>query len=95
MRKITRDAVDAFMNRKPFKRSNTEVVVCPSDTRMYLHKHLIAIIDLLGNIRVSNAGYSTNVTKERLNGIPDVTVTQKNFKWYLNGKEWDGSFTEV
>ena len=95
MRKITRDAVDAFMKRVPFKRSNTEVVVCPSHTCMYLHGHLIATIDSLGNIRVSNAGYFTNVTKERLNGIPAVTVNQKNHEWYLNGVEWDGRFTGV
>lgn len=95
MRQITKDAVNAFMRREPFKQSNTEVAVHPSNTRMYLHGHLIAIIDLLGNIRVTNAGYFTNVTKERLNGIPTVTVQQKNFEWYLNGEKWDGSFTEV
>lgn len=95
MRKITRDAVNAFMHRKPFKRSNTEVAVHPSNTRMYLHGHLIAMIDLLGNIRVTNAGYFTNVTKERLNGIPTVAVKQKKLEWYLNGEKWDGSMTEV
>lgn len=95
MRKITQDAVNAFMRREPFKRANTEVAIYPSDTRMYLHGHLIAIIDLMGNIKVSNAGYFTNTTKERLNGIPTVTVNQKNFEWYLNGEKWDGSLTEV
>lgn len=95
MRKITRDAVNAFMRREPFKRSNTEVAVHPSNTRMYLHGHLIAMIDLLGNIKVTNAGYFTNTTKERLNGIPTVTVKQKKLEWYLNGEKWDGSWTEV
>lgn len=95
MRKITRDAVKAFMRREPFKQSNTEVAIYPTDTRMYLHGHLIAVIDLMGNLWVTNAGYFTNVTKERLNGIPTVTVQQKNFEWYLNGEKWDGSLTKV
>lgn len=95
MRKITRDAVDAFMRREPFKRTNTEVAVHPTDTRMYLYGHLIAVIDLMGNIYVTNAGYFTNTTKELLNGIPTVSVNQKNFEWYLNGEKWDGSLTKV
>lgn len=95
MRQITKDAVKAFMRREPFKQSNTEVAIYPTDTRMYLHGHLIAVIDLMGNIKVTNAGYFTNVTKERLNGIPSVSVKQKKLEWYLNGEQWDGSWTEV
>ena len=95
MRNITRDAVDAFMRRKSFKRSNTQVVVHPTDAHLLLHEHLIATIDLLGNIMISNAGYQTNTTKERLNGIPSVSVVQKNFQWYLNGTKWDGEWIIV
>ena len=95
MRKITQLAVNAFMRREPFKQSNTEVAVHPTDTRMYLHGHLIAMIDLMGNIKVTTAGYFTHITKERLNGIPTVSVYQKNFEWYLNGEKWDGSLIQV
>lgn len=95
MRKITQNAVSAFMHRKPFKQSNTEVVVCPEDTRMYLYGHLIAVIDLMGNIKVTNAGYFTDTTKEWLNGIPTVTVNRKGREWFLNGEKWDGSLTTV
>ena len=95
MRKITRNAVNAFMCREPFKQSNTEVVVYPEDTRMYLFHHLIAVIDLTGNIKVTNAGHFTNTIKERLNGIPTVTVNQKGSEWFLNGEKWDGSLTAV
>lgn len=83
------------MRREQFKQSNTEVAIYPTDTRMYLHGHLIAVIDLMGNIYVTNAGYFTNTTKERLNGIPTVSVKQKNFEWFLNGEKWDGSLTKV
>ena len=95
MRKITQNAVNAFMRREPFKQSNTEVAVHPADTRLYLHGNLIAMIDLMGNIKVSNAGYFTNTTKERLNGIPTVAVKQKNSEWFLNGEPWDGEWIAV
>ena len=95
MRKITRDAVDAFMRHESFKRSNTQVVVHSSNTCLYLHGILIAIIGPKGNIQITNAGYQTNTTKERLNGIPTVSIVQKNFQWYLNGTKWDGEWTTV
>jgi len=34
-------------------------------------------------------------TKERLNGLPNVSIYQFNFKWFLNGEEWDGSRIKV
>lgn len=40
-------------------------------------------------------GYQTRTTKERLNGIPDVSVHQKKGQWYLNGYAWDGSWAFV
>lgn len=95
MRKITSDAINAFMCREAFSRDNTQVAVHPENTRLYLHGHLIATIDLIGNIKVTNAGWATNTTKERLNGIPGVRIYQKNYTWYLNDKEWDGGWITV
>jgi len=95
MRKITRDAVDAFMRHESFKRSNTQVAVQPTETHLLLHDHLIATHDHMGNIKVTNAGYQTNTTKERLNGIPEVFIVQKNFQWYLNGTKWDGEWITI
>ena len=95
MRKITSDAINAFMCRETFSRDNTQVTVHPTDTRLLLHGNLIATIDLMGNIKVTNAGWATNTTKERLNGIPGVSIQQKNYQWYLNDKEWDGGWITV
>lgn len=95
MRQITKDAIKAFMRRETFSRDNTQVAIHPTDTQLLLHGHLIATIDLMGNIKITNAGWATNTTKERLNGIPGVSIHQKNFKWYLNGKEWNGEWTTV
>ena len=63
--------------------------------RLKLHNNTIASIDELGVLSVSNAGWASNTTKERLNGLPGVRVNQKNWNWYLNGSEWDGSWKRV
>ena len=101
MRKITRDAIRAFKARKPFKRGNTEVKIEErngySDAYLYLHGHLIAKSE--GNratvTKIQNAGYFTNVTKERLNGLDYVNIVQKDGVWYLNGTKWNGQWTDT
>tara|TARA_R100000734_G_scaffold18990_1_gene17383 strand:+ start:3600 stop:3971 length:372 start_codon:yes stop_codon:yes gene_type:complete len=108
MRKITQDAIRAFRARKPFKRGNTEVKIIEhnrisrtespySNAYLYLHGHLIAKVE--GNrataTKIRNAGYFTNTTKERLNGLPNVHIHQKNFEWYLNGELWNGEWINV
>ena len=40
-----------------------------------------------GKIEISMAGYPTTTTRERLNGIPGVSLTQKKGIQYLNGQE--------
>ena len=63
--------------------------------RLKLHGNTIAVIDELGVLSVSNAGWASNTTKERLNGLPGVRVNQKNWSWYLNGTEWDGGWKRI
>lgn len=48
-----------------------------------------------GALWVTNAGWATSTTKERLNGLPRVRVQQKQGQWYLNGAPWDGEWKEV
>jgi hypothetical protein len=95
MRKITREAVDKFLAKEPFKKSNMQVEVTYNIARLKLHNNTIATIDELGMLSVSNAGWESNTTKERLNGLPGVHVKQKNWTWYLNGNEWNGAWTRV
>ena len=101
MRKITQDAIRAFRARKPFKRGNTEVKIEErngySDAYLYLHGNMIAKVE--GNrakvTKIQNAGYFTNVTKERLNGLDKVNIVQKNGMWYLNGIKWNGQWVDT
>jgi hypothetical protein len=95
MRKITQEAVSKFLNREAFRKSNMIVEQDGSVWKLKLHRNTIATIDELGVLSVSNAGWRSNTTKERLNGLPGVRVNQKNWSWFLNGEEWDGRWRRV
>jgi hypothetical protein len=90
MRKVTQQAVAAFMNGYNFKSGNTEV----RNNAMYLHGNKIAEWRD-GELWITNAGWSSNTTKGRLNGIPGVSIQQKNYVWYLNGYHWQGQWIKV
>jgi hypothetical protein len=97
MRKITEESVDAFMNARKFKKSNMEIEVLPNVTVMKLHGNPIAFRynDPERTLSITDAGWRTNTTKERLNGIPNVSIQQKNWEWFLNGDKWDGDMIDV
>lgn len=95
-RKITQHTVNAFMAGNSFKEDNSEVVADGSLIKMYLHGNLIAVRDTKSkSISISNAGWQTNTTKERLNGIPGVSIQQIKGNWYLNGQLWDGKLIKI
>lgn len=95
MRAITKHAIDHFINGLNFSEDNTKVSICAGGiTRMYLHDNLIAE-SYNNEIRITNCGWSSNVTKERLNGLPGVNISQVKGKWFLNGVEWDGKWIKV
>jgi len=80
MRKITSEAVDKFLSKTPFRKSNMSVEESYGVYKLKLHGNTIATIDELGVL---------------LNGIPGVRVHQKNWNWFLNGVEWDGSWKRI
>lgn len=94
MRTITKECVKAFMSDVYFKNNNTEVFKVVNKTQMYLHGNLIAE-NVNGKIRITNAGWTSNVTKERLNGLPGVSISQVKGQWFLNGNAWDGKWADV
>jgi hypothetical protein len=98
MRKITGEAVDAFLSGRNYKKDNTEVVVQGNKVTMLLHDNKIAMVgafDSHPELRITTGGWDTNTTKERLNGLPGVQVNHSDHKLYLNGKKWDGEWTTV
>lgn len=90
-RKITTEMIKNFIDKVPFKKSNTEVV--REGTIYYLKLFDNKIAALLGDGRmwISNAGWKSNTTKERLNALPGVHIRQIKGLWYLNDLQWDGS----
>lgn len=95
MRQITKDAIHAFMEGENFSRSNTEVLCTPISVSLYLNKNPIARRFKDGSIIISAAGWLSHTTRARLNGIPGVSIVQRNYRWFLNDVEWDGDWIEL
>ena len=95
MRKITKESINAFLTRREFTKQNTKVRKMNDKYFLKLHNNIIAILYKDGTIQITNSGWFSNTTKERLNALPNVNIVQKNFVWYLNGKEWNGELTEI
>jgi len=93
MRQITEKSVKNFLNEDNFNKNNTQVLKNEDTTGFYLHGNLIAL-NRKGKIIITNAGWFSNTTKERLNGILQNLgfdkIYQKNFEWFLAGQKWNG-----
>lgn len=97
MRTITEKSIEAFMSGTKLTIGNTRVQISDCEYKtvwLKLHDNLIAT-RVGSKIRITNCGWFTNTTKERLNALPGVHIQQKAGKWYLNGIEWDGTWIEV
>lgn len=90
MRKVTQQTCIAFMNREKRKIGNTE----SDGTSLFLHGNEIAKHTIDG-LMITNAGWRSNTTKERLNGLPNVHIFQKKGEWFLNGKAWNGEWVLI
>ena len=94
MRQVTLDASIAFRQFTTFSSKNTKVKVEDGEAKLYLHGNLIAR-NTGKEILITNAGWHSQVTKERLNGLMGVSITQKKGDWYLNGTLWDGNWIKA
>jgi len=90
MRKITDKIVGAFNSRQAKSLGNT----VSDGQALYLHGNKIAKW-CNKDIWITNAGWFSNTTKERLNAIFGVSIYQKNYQWYLNGQPWGGEWIKV
>lgn len=97
MRAITKESVQAFFGGYTLKKSNTTVDF-NGRWEMRLFGNLIAYRNSEGTF-ISNAGWESVTTKERLNGIlarvSQERIWQKDFQWYLGDKKWNGSWIKV
>lgn len=97
MRVVTQNAVTCFRNGGNGTFSNTTVVTENGVSKMYLFGNLIATLEhnVGGVMKITNAGWRSNTTKERLNALPNVNIKQVKGEWFLNGQKWNGQLTQV
>lgn len=90
MRKVTQQVCYAFEHNVPKTVGNTHT----DGLALYLHGNKIAQHTSEG-LMVSTAGWDTNTTRERLNGLRGVSVYRRKGELILNGKKWDGEMVNV
>lgn len=97
MRTITQKAVEKFLNAETFKSGNTQVEVLPNVTILKLFGNAIAYKynNPEQTLSITNCGWFTPTTKERLNGLPNVHIKQNKGEWLLNGVEWNGKLIDI
>lgn len=97
MRNITIESRNAFLESKNFKKQNMEVQILPNVTILKLHNNAIAYLynDPQKTLSITNCGWLSKTTKERLNALPNVSIQQKKGIWFLNGLQWDGNLIDI
>lgn len=83
-RQITEESIRAFLNDQKFSKSNTTVSRADGVTSLILFGNRIAY-KKDGKLFVTMCGYNTVTTRERLNGIPRLSVRSEKFTPYING----------
>lgn len=89
------DPANAFKANRKFKSANTRVTVMDGYVRMYLFDNLIAKKEIkTGRIEITNAGWPTNTTRDRLNALgASISISggkrgdHLSGTMYLNGEE--------
>lgn len=97
MRQITEESIEAFMSATPFSKSNMSVEVKPNVTILSLFGNEIAYKynDPQNTLSITNCGWKSNTTKERLNALPNVSIYQSSGVWFLNGEQWNGELIDI
>lgn len=93
-RKVTINAINSFLNKTAGSFGNTLVTIENEVVKLFLHRNMIAKLEN-GELFITNSGWFSNTTKERLNGLPNVSIYQRKGIWYLNGNEWNGKLTKI
>lgn len=90
MRQITRDIVRAFESRNSLRIDNSRT----DGQSLWLFNNRIADWRADG-LWITNSGWTSVTTKERLNGLTGISIQQVRGNWFLNGRAWDGEWINV
>ena len=73
-----------------------EIVPFGDFTVLFHHGYPIAMFDhLTHEYTIGNAGYQTMTTKNRLNDLPMVSISQRNGLWFNNGEPFVDHSDEI
>lgn len=73
-----------------------EIVPFDGFTVWFYHGNAIALFDhVTKTYTLGNAGWKTTTTKTRLNSLPGVYISQRNYVWYDNGGEFVDRTDEI
>ena len=86
MRIITNKAITAFQASKNFKDGATQVQHADGIARLSLHGNVIARRIAGEGLSINLCGWNTPTTRERLNGLPNVSLSTKQGQAFLNGQ---------
>jgi hypothetical protein len=93
MRKITKEAHEAFINRRRFKKGNTKVIAALDVCSLYLFGHEIVREDFEG-LKIRSAGFNTRTTRDRLSAF--INVRSVKGQLVINNKfSWDGEWLNL
>ena len=90
MRQITQDIVNAFQNSRSLRIDNSRT----DGESLWLFENKISEIRRDG-LWISNAGWDSRTTNERLNGLSGVHVRKQRGTLLLNDRVWDGGWVNV
>lgn len=83
---ISKAAAQAFIERRPFRRDNTEVVISPSCSVLKLYGNVIGENSESRGIRLTMAGWGTMTTAARLNAV--TMALGLGIRWFRKNWEW-------
>jgi hypothetical protein len=90
MRKVTTNVVSAFLRGEAYKESNSQT----DGQSLWLHFNKIAEHNPDG-LYITDCGWQTKTTGERLNALPGVNLSRRKGEWILNGEKWSGEWVRV
>ena len=90
MRAISIKTANALLNYKNTKTSNTIVWQDSEGSHMSLFGNEIAWVTLDGSLYITDCGWVTNTTRDRLAAILRLPLNIRKGAWVLNGEPWDG-----
>lgn len=96
MRVVEHKMCKAVKSFRKMRCGNTEVKILDGYRAIvYLHGNAIAEYTSEG-LYIQDCGWQTSTTKSRLNALLCMVgggwLSQSNFEWYLNGKDWFGNY---